>query len=230
MLACKLEALKWDLKLWNMKEFGDLSFNKKILMAKLLELDVKEGLYGLTIEDKSLREAHKAELIRIVHLVEISWCQKSRVIWLKEGDNNTKFFHKVANSHRRCNYMEKLEVEGMVFEEDQDIRDQAVQFYESLFQEKEAWCPKFDGLPIDSICVEDWVLIERKFDKDEILQALQSSNEDKALGLDGFIMGFFQKCWRVVESDVMAVFEEFHELCTFEKSLNATFLALIPKK
>ena len=28
--------------------------------------------------------------------------------------------------------MERLEVEGTVFEEDQDIRDQAVMFYESL--------------------------------------------------------------------------------------------------
>ena len=80
MLACKLKALKWDLKRWNREEFGDLRFNKNRLMAELLELDVKEGLYGLTIEDKSLREAHKAELIRIAHLAEISWHQKSRVL------------------------------------------------------------------------------------------------------------------------------------------------------
>ena len=73
-------------------------------------------------------------------------------------------------------------------------------------------------------------MIERKFDKDEILQALQSSNGDKALGQDEFTIGFLKKCWRVVVLDVMAVFEEFHDFCTFEKSLNATFLALIPKK
>ena len=85
-------------------------------------------------------------------------------------------------------------------------------------------------MPIDPIRVEDRVLIERKFDKDEVLQALQSSNGDKASGPDGFTMGFFQKCWCVVEFDVMVVFEEFHEFCSFEKSLNATFLAFIPKK
>ena len=34
----------------------------------------------------------------------------------------------------------------------------------------------------------------------------------------------------MVEADLLAVFDEFHEFCSFEKSLNATFLALIPKK
>jgi hypothetical protein len=86
-------------------------------MAELLALDIKEGVQGLTHEEQILRESHKAELIRLAHLAEISWRQKSRVLWLKEGDNNTKFFHKMANSHRRCNYMENLEVDGVVYEE-----------------------------------------------------------------------------------------------------------------
>ena len=34
----------------------------------------------------------------------------------------------------------------------------------------------------------------------------------------------------MVERDVLAVFEEFYHHGKFEKSLNATFIALIPKK
>ena len=33
-----------------------------------------------------------------------------------------------------------------------------------------------------------------------------------------------------MEKDVLAVFDEFFQYCKFEKSLNATFFALIPKK
>ena len=52
---------------------------------------------------------------------------------------------------------------------------------------------------------------------------------DKAPGPNGFTMAFIHKCWRVVEADVMAVFKHFHKYSVFEKSLNASFLTLIPK-
>ena len=53
---------------------------------------------------------------------------------------------------------------------------------------------------------------------------------DNAPGLDGFTMAFYHHCWGVVERDVLAVFEEFYQHSKFEKSLNVTFIALIPKK
>ena len=43
-------------------------------------------------------------------------------------------------------------------------------------------------------------------------------------------MAFFQACWRTLKSDIMAVFNHFHVTGQFEKSLNAIFIALIPKK
>ena len=53
---------------------------------------------------------------------------------------------------------------------------------------------------------------------------------DKAPGPDGFTMAFFQSCWSTVKIDVVNVFHVFHAYAVFEKSFNATFLALIPKK
>ena len=53
---------------------------------------------------------------------------------------------------------------------------------------------------------------------------------DKAPGSDGFTMAFFQKCWSVIETDVIGFFDEMYHHCKFERSLNASFIALIPKK
>ena len=41
---------------------------------------------------------------------------------------------------------------------------------------------------------------------------------------------FFHKCWNAVEKDVMDFFDYFHWQFMFERSLNASFLTLIPKK
>ena len=43
-------------------------------------------------------------------------------------------------------------------------------------------------------------------------------------------MAFFHHCWQVLEKDVLAFFEEFYQYSKFEKSFNATFIFLIPKK
>ena len=44
-------------------------------------------------------------------LEEIMWRQKSREIWFKEGDRNTKFFHKMVNSNRKHDEMIGLKID-----------------------------------------------------------------------------------------------------------------------
>ena len=87
-----------------------------------------------------------------------------------------------------------------------------------------------EGLEFDRIGDMERVWLERKFERGEILQVVSDLESDKAPGPDGFTMTFYHHCWRVVEKDVLVVFEEFFQHCKFEKSLNATFIALIPKK
>ena len=55
-------------------------------------------------------------------------------------------------------------------------------------------------------------------------------NGDKAPGLDGFTVAFWQNCWEIVKEDVLDMFKEFYDQNSFIKSLNHTFLVLIPKK
>ena len=53
---------------------------------------------------------------------------------------------------------------------------------------------------------------------------------DKAPGPDGFSLAFFQGSWDILKKDVMAVFHDFHATGNLVRSINATFLVLIPKK
>ena len=48
VLACKLKALKGDLKHWNKHVFGDVALKKKSLLTKLLDTDTREEMQVLT--------------------------------------------------------------------------------------------------------------------------------------------------------------------------------------
>ena len=118
----------------------------------------------------------------------------------------------------------------MGFEEVFQVTNQVVQLYRNLYKETEQWRPFVEGLEFDRIGNIERLWLERKFEREEILQVVSDLDGDKAPGPDGFTTAFYHHCWRVVEKDVLAVFEEFFQRCKFKKSLNATFIALIPKK
>ena len=67
------------------------------------------------------------------------------------------------------------------------------------------------------------------FSEDEVWQAITNLGKEKAPSPDGFNIAFFQHCWDIVKGEVMGLFSEFHSKGVFEKSLNATFISLIPK-
>ena len=170
-----------------------MGFKQKQLLCKLEVLNSKESIGGLSSSERDLRGSHLLELDKLAHLEETTWRQKSRVLWLKEGDNNTKIFHKIVNSNRSQNYMEKMEVEGTTYYTNSDIRDNVVNFYESLYTEED-WGPFVNELPFSTLEDSDWIFLDSCFEKEEILQVVKDLQGDKSLGSDGFNMTFFQKC------------------------------------
>ena len=154
-------------------EFGHVGRKKSQLLETLKLLDAKEEEFGLSDAESCERVEARSEVENLLSLEEISWRQKSRMLWIKEGDNNTKFFHKMANSRRRFNHLSFLEVDGVIYEEETKIAAQVVNFYKNLYQESEEWRPFVEGLEFDQIdgSERDW--LERRFEKEEILLAFK---------------------------------------------------------
>ena len=68
------------------------------------------------------------------------------------------------------------------------------------------------------------------FTEEEIHFALMEMNGDKVPSPDGFTMAFWQACWDFVKEEIVDLFKKFYDQRSFAKSLNTTFLVLIPKK
>jgi hypothetical protein len=230
IMAYKLKALKMDLKKWNEEVFGNVGVKRNQLMFELIELDAVAEIQHLTGEEINKRELIVADLERTSLLEEISWRQKSRALWLREGNKNTKFFHRLANSNRRYNSISSLSIDGVMTTDSDAISECITNFYSHLFEEEECDRPLLDGLDFSMIPEKDALWLEHPFGEEEVTDVVSGFNGDKAPGSDGFSMGFFQCCWDILWPDVMAILNYFHGLCSFEKSLNATFVSLIPKK
>lgn len=127
--------------------FGQLDTQKANLLVVLQELDAKEVAGSLTTEELAVREGLRQEYGQVAHMEEISYRQRSRCLWLKDGDRNTKYFHHMANAHRRVNQVGKLWVNGVLLSSEEEVREGIVGFYQHLFQGKDGtWRPSLDGV------------------------------------------------------------------------------------
>ena len=104
-----------------------------------------------------------------------------------------------------------------------------VHFYKKLYQEDVAARPFLERISYNSIGEEDASELVKEFSEEEVWKAINDLGKDKAPGPDGFNIDFFQHCWNVVKKDISDLFAEFHKYGSFEKSLNATFITLLPK-
>ncbi|XP_059284835.1 uncharacterized protein LOC132038130 [Lycium ferocissimum] len=111
-VACKLKALKTKLKEWSKSEHGNLGSQRKNLLRKMVELDAVLEDRMLTEEETVRKASMLMEYEELIKNEEISWRQRSISLWLKEGDRNMKFSHKMANAHKRYNNIDQLLVEG----------------------------------------------------------------------------------------------------------------------
>jgi hypothetical protein len=67
---------------------------------------------------------------------EIMFRQKSRMLWLKEGDKNTKFFHNSLLQRRNQNWIHSLKMEeGVMVERHEDIEQSLINYFSDLLSE-----------------------------------------------------------------------------------------------
>ena len=97
---------------------------------------------------------------------EIYWRQKFRVLCIRKGDRNTKFFHRISNSHRRFNSIDRLMVDGEFSSDSEAITGCISHFCRQLYAKTMAHRPLLDDVEFSCISEEDARWLDRPFDEE----------------------------------------------------------------
>ncbi|XXG88202.1 hypothetical protein AAC387_Pa12g0446 [Persea americana] len=121
-IAQKMKVLKGNLKVWNLETFGQLKRNIEDVEKDVLQVQLA---YDSHPSAQLLLDLNLAKLAlhNWLNTESTHWKQKAKLIWLQDGDRNTRFFHQTAKSRSILNRINKITVDGTIFEEEEDIRN-----------------------------------------------------------------------------------------------------------
>jgi hypothetical protein len=176
------------------------------------------------------------ELIRNNYLKrkEELWRQRSRAIWLKSGDGNTKFFHSFANFRRNKNFVWEIKDDlGNLHSGQETLKSVATNYFKSFFKAEEQ-SQITDQVRVVNlfnkfITEEDAKTLFRPVESTELKAVLSFFKRDKSSGPDGWTVEFFSHFFDLVGGDLLEMVEETRTKGLTAGGLNSTFLALIPK-
>ena len=77
---------------------------------------------------------------------------------------------------------------------------------------------------------EDNFNLNKPVTEEEVNEVLKEMQNGKAPGPDGFNVDFIKACWNIVKQDILNVVEDSRMNRTILKTLNTSFIALIPKQ
>ena len=159
------------------------------------------------------------------------WAQRSKVLWLKDGDRNTKFFHSRASQRRHRNYIRKIhDNSGRLCTRPSQVIDIITNFYQDLFTTDGPSC--FDEV-VDTIphvvSPEMNATLSADFTINEGEVAMRQMAPLKAPEPDGMPPLFYQNYWSLIGSDVSISILHYLNTGVLPPSLGHSFITLIPK-
>ena len=163
---------------------------------------------------------------------EIKWYERAKVKTLLEGDDNTRFFHLVANGKHRKQHIYKLENDQGVVIGDAQLKSYITKFYKDLFGPPDASDITLEEdriQDIPQVTQEDNEMLTSEFTEAEVKSDVFQMEHNKAPGPDGFPAEFYQVFWEVIKDDLLALFADFHNEDLNLFSLNFGIITLIPK-
>lgn len=130
----KVKACSERLAIWGKEITGN--FSGRIKACK------NEMKFYRSGRDENSQEKYKEarkQMAQIMNQREIFWRQRSKQLWLKAGDKNSRYFHTSASHRKRNNLIHKLKnAEGHWVEWENGLSELISEYFTRLFTASEA--------------------------------------------------------------------------------------------
>ncbi|XP_048599541.1 uncharacterized protein LOC125579747 [Brassica napus] len=161
--------------------------------------------------------------------------QRSRINWLKEGDSNTSYFHRVAVVRAAINtIISFLLSNGSLITDLEEMAIHAVNNFKSILAP--------DVLPFCLVSVswfqslipyrcspEACLSLSSIPDAPTITKTILKLNPNKSSGPDGLTSGFFKGAWSILGEEVVCSIQRLFLTGYMSSAVNSTILTMVPK-
>ncbi|XP_039123300.1 uncharacterized protein LOC120259908 [Dioscorea cayenensis subsp. rotundata] len=187
----KLAGVRTHLRQWAKFSFGSIKLKKLALMQEMEVLDIAKESRSLTLGEIQKEIDLSFNLEEIRRQEEIYWRQRSRAQWIKEGDENTKFFHAVANGRKNRNFIPGIIHGGSRIVDPGEIGKVFAAHFNQHFGFQRSSRLRIDFQRLFQLkTAVDLNGLEAPFSVEEIKRAMFDLGGDKAPGPDGFPLHF----------------------------------------
>ncbi|KAG7533165.1 Reverse transcriptase zinc-binding domain [Arabidopsis thaliana x Arabidopsis arenosa] len=204
-LSRKLKKLKSIIREFSKMNYSDIEKRTQEAHEKLI-LAQKNLLLSPSPTNADIEvELHRKWLI-LSNAEESFFCQRSRVTWLREGDLNTSYFHKIASARQSRNHIHYLlDSNGDRIDTQSGIQN-CVEYFKCNFggdQDPSSFIQEDISLLLRFRCNDEQrANLNSDFSSIEIREAFFSLPRNKASGPDGYTPEFFCSSWSVIGSEM----------------------------
>ena len=136
---------------------------------------------------------------------------RSRAQWLEEGETSSRYFHNLEKVRSKDKLWDAIfdesgqEVTGV-----RNIMDVQRRFYENLYKSEisDRYCERQSFTIETKLCSENKLLLERKFDKEELRKAVFSMKDNKTPGPDGIGIEFYKLYFDELSEDLLKLYDD----------------------
>lgn len=193
VLKNKLKNLRKYIKDWWNIRSNEIHKKKKEIHDFLCDWDSKAEAGLLFPNDYLKREECLSELNLIDKKERDSLKQESRVKWVIEGDENTKFFHSIINKKIKNHNINGINFNGVWNEDFNEIQEAARYHFANRFKELNSNRPLFHSNLFMKLDNSDVSILESEFTLEEVKEAVWTCSSSKSPSPDGLNLKFIKR-------------------------------------